>query len=225
MGGPASTTTTTTVLNPSAPVLNAITGLPDPAGETQIPLSWSQPAGGAAVTSYSIEYSTSASFPAGNFSVVSLLSPSITNYTVTSLTANTTYYFEIIAYAGANSAQPRTCSRSRRCRSAAPTCTLGQLNVTGATSLSTTGTILQTNGKMSENLTLVVDDDRYVSARLRRAGVDPTAMRRSGLAVHVGRRAPEPTARRWRRRARRAGRSVCTRSRCGTSRTTRRPRS
>ena len=68
MGGPASTTTTTAVLNPSAPVLNAITGLPDPAGETQVPLSWSQPAVGAPITSYSIEYSTSASFPTGNFS-------------------------------------------------------------------------------------------------------------------------------------------------------------
>lgn len=153
MGGPPSSTTTTALINPSAPVLNVITGLPDPAGETQIPLSWSQPSFGAPVTSYSVEYSTSASFPAGNFSIVSGLSPSITSYTVTSLGANTTYYFEIIAYSDTNSAVSNVQSLATLPQ-AAPTCNLGQLNVTGATSLSTTGTILQTNGKMSENLTL-----------------------------------------------------------------------
>ena len=104
MGGTTSTTTTTVVLNPSAPVLGAITGLADPAGETQIPLTWTQPAGGAAVTSYSIVYSTSSTFPSGSISLVTGLAPSITNYTVTSLTASTTYYFEVIAYAGTNSA-------------------------------------------------------------------------------------------------------------------------
>jgi hypothetical protein len=34
------------------------------------------------------------------------------------------------------------------------TCNFGPLNVTGATSLSTTGTFLENNGKMSEDLTL-----------------------------------------------------------------------
>ena len=146
-------TTTTTVLNPSAPVLNPITGLADPAGETQIPLTWSQPAGGAAVTSYTIEYSTSSSFPPGNFSVINGLAPSITNYTVTSLSANTTYYFVVIAYAGANSATSNVQSFTTL-PVAAPTCTYGQLNVTGATTLSTTGTILLSSGKVRENLTL-----------------------------------------------------------------------
>jgi hypothetical protein len=153
MGGSTSTTTTTTALNPSSPVLNPITGLADPAGETQIPLTWSQPAAGAAVTSYSIEYSTSSSFPAGNFSLVTGLAPSISNYTVTSLTANATYYFEIIAYAGSNSAVSNVRSFATL-PAAAPTCNLGQLNVSGVTSLSTTGTFLQSNGKMSENLAL-----------------------------------------------------------------------
>ncbi len=153
MGGTASTTTTTTVLNPSAPVLNAVTGLADPAGETQIPLTWSQPGGGATVTSYTIKYSTSSAFPVGNFSVVNGLAPSITNYTVPSLSANTTYYFEVIAYAGANAAVSNIQSFATL-PVAVATCTLGQLNVTGATTLSTTGTILQTNGKVSEDLTL-----------------------------------------------------------------------
>jgi len=153
MGGPTSTTSTTIVLNPSAPVLNAITGLADPAGETQIPLTWTQPAGGAAVTSYSIEYSTSSGFPPGNFSVVNGLAPSITNYTVTSLSANTTYYFMVIAYAGSNSATSNVRSFATL-PVAGPGCQYGQLNVTGATTLSTTGTILQNNGKVSENLAL-----------------------------------------------------------------------
>ena len=146
-------TTTTAVLNPSAPTLNAITGLADPAGETQVPLTWTQPATGAAVTSYSIEYSTSSSFPPGNFSIVSGLAPSIKNYTVTSLSANTTYYFVVIAYAGTNSATSNVQS-STTLPVAAPTCQYGQLNVTGATTLSTTGTILLSNGKVRENLSL-----------------------------------------------------------------------
>jgi hypothetical protein len=146
-------TTTTAVLLPNAPVLNAITGLADPAGETQIPLTWTEPTGGAAVTSYSIEYSTNSSFPPGNFSIVSGLAPSITNYTVTSLSANTTYYFEVIAYAGALSAVSNTQSFATL-PVAAPGCQYGQLNVTGATTLSTTGTTLQNSGKVSENLSL-----------------------------------------------------------------------
>ena len=71
MGGSSTTTTTAAPTNPSQPVLNTIVALAAPAGETQVPLTWTQPAGGAAVTSYSIEYSTSPSFPPGNFSVVS----------------------------------------------------------------------------------------------------------------------------------------------------------
>jgi prepilin-type N-terminal cleavage/methylation domain-containing protein len=153
MGGTSPTTTTTATLNPSPPVLNPVTGLADPAGETQVPLSWTQPGAGAAVTSYTIEYSTSSSFPAGNFSVVTGLAPSVTNYTVPSLSANTTYYFEVIAYAGSNSAVSNVQSFATL-PAAAPICTLGQLNVTGATTLSTTGTILQINGKVSENLAL-----------------------------------------------------------------------
>src|SRR5262249_36809183 len=112
-----------------------------------------QPPTGAAPTSYSIEYSTNSSFPPGNFSIVSGLAPSITNYTVTSLSANTTYYFAVIAYAGTNSAMSNVQS-STTLPVATPGCQYGQLNVTGATTLSTTGTILQNSGKVSENLSL-----------------------------------------------------------------------
>jgi len=146
-------TTTTAVLNPSAPTLNAITGLADPAGETQVPLTWTQPATGAAVTSYSIEYSTSSSFPPGNFSIVTGLAPSITSYTIGSLSANTTYYFAVIAYAGTNSATSNVQS-STTLPVPVQTCQLGALNVTGATTLSTTGTILANNGRVTENLSL-----------------------------------------------------------------------
>jgi type II secretory pathway pseudopilin PulG len=156
-GGPASTvapTTTTTVLAPpTQPILNPIVQLASPAGETQMSLAWSQPPGGAAVTSYSIEYSTDSSFPAGNITVIAGLAPSILAQTVTNLTPATVYYFEVIAYAGSTSLTSTVQSQSTRAL-AAPACTLGALNVTGATSLSTTGTILQNSGKMSENLNL-----------------------------------------------------------------------
>ena len=85
--------------------------------------------------------------------MISGLAPSVTSHTVTSLTSGTTYYFEIIAYAGSNSAISNVQSFAALV-AAGGTCTLGQLNVTGATSLSTTGTIFQNNGKMSENLAL-----------------------------------------------------------------------
>jgi prepilin-type N-terminal cleavage/methylation domain-containing protein len=154
MGGTTSTApTTTTVLSPSAPILNAITGLADPAGETQVPLAWSQPAGGAAVTSYTVEYSTSLSFPVGNFSVITGFAPSVTSYTVPSLSANTTYYFKIIAYAASNSASSNVQSFATL-PVVGPACNLGQLNVTGSQTLSTTGTILATNGRVTENLAL-----------------------------------------------------------------------
>jgi prepilin-type N-terminal cleavage/methylation domain-containing protein len=174
---PSATTTTTTTtsppVNPIAPVLSAITGLPDPAGETQVPLTWSQPGGGAAVTSYSIEYSTNSSFPAGNFSVISGLPGTKTNQTVTNLTANATYYFEIIAYAGANSATSNVQSFATL-PDPALTCNLGQLNVTGASSLSTTGTILQKNGKMSEDLALSWTTTGPCTHSYNVVGLDPT---------------------------------------------------
>ncbi len=108
MGGPAATTTTTVSLLPTAPVLAAIAPLPSPSDQTQVALSWTQPAGGGAVTSYSVEYSTNAGFPAGGFTVIAGLAPSVTNFTVTSLTPGTTYFFRINAYSGSNEAVSST---------------------------------------------------------------------------------------------------------------------
>ncbi|MFM8236428.1 MAG: fibronectin type III domain-containing protein [Actinomycetota bacterium] len=154
----ATTTTTTTTLAPTAPNAADLTSageLEDPAGRTQIGLTWTAPNGGAAVTSYSIKYSTSSSFPSGNITVVSGLAPTARSYTVTSLTPDTTYWFAVIAYAGSLSSTSN--SRSAKTREI-PTsaCTVGTLGVTGATSLSTTGTRLAANSKMTENLTLTL---------------------------------------------------------------------
>ncbi len=173
MGGTTSTTSTTVVLAPSAPVLNPITGLADPAGETQIPLTWSQPVGGAAVTSYSIVYSTSSSFPSGSISLVTGLAPSITSYTVGSLSANTTYYFEIIAYAGSYSATSNSQSFATL-PVPTGTCQLGALGVAGATTLSTTGTILQNGNKVGENLTLTWTNTGSCPHSYAVKAVDPT---------------------------------------------------
>jgi prepilin-type N-terminal cleavage/methylation domain-containing protein len=149
MGGPASTTTTTSPSGPTRPSSTVVPGPPDP---SQVALSWSQPAGGGAVTSYSIEYSTDSNFPAGNFAVIAGLAPSITSYTVTGLAPSTTYFFEVVAYAGAQVNTSAPVSTATAALSGG--CTLGGLNIVGSTRLSTTGTILQNNGKMSENLTL-----------------------------------------------------------------------
>jgi prepilin-type N-terminal cleavage/methylation domain-containing protein len=153
MGGSSTTTTTAAPVPPAAPILNPITPLADPAGQTQVALSWTQPGGGGAVTSYTVEYSTNPSFPAGNFGVISLPSPSILSTTVTGLSSGTTYWFEVFANAGALSS-PASGKLSTQTTPAGAACTLGGLNVAGATSLSSTGTILQNNGKMSEDLTL-----------------------------------------------------------------------
>jgi prepilin-type N-terminal cleavage/methylation domain-containing protein len=175
MGGSGSTTTTTApVFAPSQPVLAAITLLGNAQDETQLALSWSQPSGGAAVTSYSIEYSTNPSFPPGNFTLVAGLASSITNYTVTSLAPNTTYYFEIVSYAGANPSTPSQWQSLTTAPLPGPVCTLGGLNVAGATSLSTTGSILQNNGKMSENLTLSWSTTGPCLDTYQATGTDPT---------------------------------------------------
>jgi prepilin-type N-terminal cleavage/methylation domain-containing protein len=174
MGGAATTTTTTGASAPLSPVLAAITALASPADQTQVALSWSQPAGGTAPTSYSIEYSTNPSFPTGNFAIVGNLSPSILSYTVTSLTPDTTYYFEIIAYAGTTSSPPSNRQSLHTAPLPGPVCTLGGLSVVGATSLSTTGSILQTNGKMSENLTLSRSTSGPCTDSYQVAAADPT---------------------------------------------------
>jgi len=153
-GGPgASTTTTAPVFTPATPVLADIVPFTPPNDENQVQLNWTQPPGGGQVTSYAIEYSTSSSFPAGNFTAINPLPPTLRSFTVTNLTPATTYYFEVIAYANTDSST----SLWKSITTAAPSgiaCTLGSLNIAGANSLSTTGTILKSNGQLSENLTL-----------------------------------------------------------------------
>jgi prepilin-type N-terminal cleavage/methylation domain-containing protein len=155
--GPIVTTTTVPVVfAPSTPVLADISAQPpagNPVNQTQATLNWTQPPGGGVVTSYTIEYSPDPSFPAGNFGVYGPLASNQTTFTVPSLDTDRTYYFEIIASSG-----PMTATSASKAFHTdplpGPTCTLGGLNVAGATSLSTTGTILRSNGRMSENLTL-----------------------------------------------------------------------
>lgn len=173
MGGATTTTSTTAAPGaPDKPVLAPITPLASPADQTQAALAWTQP-GGTAATSYTIEYSTDPGFPPGNFAVVANLAPSVTSYTVTSLTPNTLYYFEILAYAGtANST-----SNVQSVQTAplpAPVCTLGGLIVAGASSLSTTGTRLTKTGRMSENLTLTLSTSGPCNDIYEVKAVDPT---------------------------------------------------
>ena len=154
-GAGLTTTTPTTILTtPGQPTLNPIT-VPGPGA---LALSWTAPSSGAAVTSYSIEYSTDPSFPAGNFTSIgnpatNTLAPSILTYTLTGLADSTLYYVEIIAYSGTNPGTP-SAPQSATTQNPPATCTLGPLSVAGATTKSTSGTFLTKAGRMTENLTL-----------------------------------------------------------------------
>jgi hypothetical protein len=66
------------------------------AGATQVSLSWTAPAsnGGAAITDYVVQYSTSSS---GGFSTFADGTSTSTSATVTGLTNNTVYYFKVAA--------------------------------------------------------------------------------------------------------------------------------
>jgi prepilin-type N-terminal cleavage/methylation domain-containing protein len=153
--GPLVTTTTVpAIYAPSQPVPNDIVPAAAPADETQVTLTWTQPPGGGVVATYAVEYSTDPAFPPGNFAVVGGLGGTSTAYTQTGLTPDTTYYFQVIAYADATHFTTSAAKSIHTATLASGLCTLGGLNVAGATSLSTTGTILKSNGRMSENLTL-----------------------------------------------------------------------
>jgi prepilin-type N-terminal cleavage/methylation domain-containing protein len=158
-GGPegavATTTSPTTApALPVAPVLATPSVPADPAGETEIDLTWSQATGGATTTSFTVQYSTDSSFPVGNTNAIANLPGSATSYSVTALASSTTYYFKVIAVSGTNQVASNSASATTL-STPVPTCSLGPLTVTGATSLRSTGTILQrAASKMSENLNL-----------------------------------------------------------------------
>ncbi len=145
-GVPVSTTTTTT----SAPSVNqpTVTVVQPATVQNQLSISWTT--GGANTTSYTIQYSTDPGF--ATVSSITNQPPSLLNYTLTGLAASTTYYVKVTAFAGASSATSAVASGTTL--AAPPSCTLGPLTVTGATSLSTTGTILSKSGRMTENLSL-----------------------------------------------------------------------
>jgi prepilin-type N-terminal cleavage/methylation domain-containing protein len=148
---------TTVALPPTKPNLISATPATDPQGQTEIDLTWNQPSGGSAVTSYTIQFSTDSSFPTDQTSAIGGLPPGATSYPVTGLAANTTYYFEVIAIASPQTSTSDLLSAKTLAPPGPAPCSLGPLLVKGATSLSTTGTILKKHGnraEMSESLTL-----------------------------------------------------------------------
>lgn len=151
-GSGTSTSTTAAPVPPLQPTLAAPTHPAAPADQNELDLTWTQPVGGGVVTSYTLQYSTTAGFVAGTTTSISNLASTARAYALQPLAASTTYYVQLIAYAGTPSVTSNSVSGTT---AAAPApCVLGTLTVTGATSASSTGTILQNNGKMSENLTL-----------------------------------------------------------------------
>ncbi|HET6793812.1 MAG TPA: fibronectin type III domain-containing protein, partial [Acidimicrobiales bacterium] len=156
-GATTTTSTTTAAAAPCAPVLSA--SLPDgTAAQTQVNLSWTQPAGCGAVIGYTVQYSTSSSFPAGSTQYINGIGPGTVSYNVSGLSSSTTYWFQVVATgSGGTSATSNTASQTTA--AASVPCSLNSLTVTGNTSKSTTGTIEGHTGNtayMSENLTLVL---------------------------------------------------------------------
>jgi prepilin-type N-terminal cleavage/methylation domain-containing protein len=149
-GVASSTTTSTTVnLTPGQPTLAPITV----AGSGSLSLSWTAPSSGAAVTSYTVEYSTDPTIPSTNFTPIGPLAASQTTLTLVGLSDSTTYYVEVIASNGTNAGQP-SAKQSATTPAPPPTCTFGPLSVADAKTKSGTGTILTKQGKMTANLAL-----------------------------------------------------------------------
>jgi len=147
-GAPVTTTTSTTIaLTPNAPTLDSISA---PA-QFQLNVSWTPSAAGAQPTSFIVEWSTASNMASATTS--SSLASNINSYPITGLAPSTTYYVALIAYVN-STASPPSNVLSMVTQSQSASCVLGPLSVAGATSKSTTGTILQKNGHMSENLTL-----------------------------------------------------------------------
>jgi len=178
--GSATTTSTppTTVSpTPTTPVLATPVVPADPAGRTEIDLTWSQPAGGAPVVSYTVQSSTSSTFPAGSTNAIANLPATSTGYPVTALASNTTYWFRVVANAATQTTTSNSVSAATLAQPA-PACTLGPIVVTGSTSSSTTGTILRKHGnrsEMSENLTLGFSTTGTCTDTYNVKAVDPTS--------------------------------------------------
>jgi type II secretory pathway pseudopilin PulG len=147
-GDPVTTTSTTTIaLTPEAPSLDSISA----SAQFQLDVAWTPSASGAQPTSFVVEWSTepNLSSPTNSPSLAS----NINSYTITGLSPSTTYYVAVIAYVN-STASPASNKLSQQTLAQTTSCVLGPLTVAGATSKSTSGTILQKNGRMSENLAL-----------------------------------------------------------------------
>ena len=109
-------TTTTTI---AATVSSAPTSVYGTSGNAQVSLSWYAPSsnGGAAITDYLVQYSTSSS---GSFTPFSDGTSTTTTATVTGLTNNTVYYFKVAAVNSAGTSSYSDVSASVTPRSVPP---------------------------------------------------------------------------------------------------------
>ena len=126
----SSTSTTTTTI--AATVSSAPTSVSGTSGATQVSLSWTAPAsnGGATITDYVVQYSTSNS---GGFSTFADGTSTSTSATVTGLTNNTVYYFKVAAVNSVGTSDYSTVSSGVRPASLPPvisTVTVGDGSLT-----------------------------------------------------------------------------------------------
>ncbi len=185
--GSASATTTSTPPTtvspvPTTPVLAAPAVPADPAGRTEIDLTWAQPAGGATIVSFTVQYSTSSTFPSGSTNAIAGIPGNSTTYPVTALASSTTYWFRVVANAATQTATSNAVSATTLAQPA-PACTLGPIIVTGTSTSSTTGTILKKHGnrsEMSENLTLGFSTTGTCTHAYNVKAVDPAGIADQG---------------------------------------------
>ncbi len=161
-GGSTTTTAAPAAVAPTAPSNTTVVVPPDPAGRSQLDVTWSPPVGGGAVTHHIVQWSTSSSF-SSSVSSSPEQPATATTYQVTGLASGTSYHLRVIAYAGSARPSPPsgTASGTTLPAPGPEPCSVTSLTVTGTGNdadqgLSTKTYLQNGNDRLLESLNLVV---------------------------------------------------------------------
>lgn len=161
-GGSTTTTAPPAAVAPTAPTITGVAVPPDPAGRSQLDVTWSPSAAGGTVTHHIVQWSTNSSFSSSVSSSPEQPATART-YQVTGLAASTSYHFRVIAYAGSSLPSPPSNqgSGTTLATPAPEPCSVTSLTVTGTGNAANQGlstkTYLQNgNNRLLESLNLVV---------------------------------------------------------------------
>lgn len=161
-GGSTTTTAPQVAVAPTPPTIIGVAAPADPAGRSQLDVTWSPPAAGGTVTHYIVQWSTNSAF-SSSVSSSPQQPATATTYKVTGLAAGTTYHLRVIAYAGSSLPSPpsNVGSGTTLPTPTAEPCSVTSLSVTGTGNAADQGlstkTYLQNgNDRLEESLNLVV---------------------------------------------------------------------